>query len=287
MTELSPEELALLQPEPGAADAADAPREAGGPRRRGGRAGHAGTGPGRLPAAAALGAAASPLRTDRGGLGGRAGVDPLASLEVLERLGMDILDPRRGTCCRPPVPRSSRRARGSASTADWSLERIRTAPSQFTLHAWNPAHDLRIGGDWMAFGSVGSAAQRRRPRPRPAGRQQADYQDLIRLCQIARRRPLHRAAIRSSRSTSIRRSAISTPSTTLLTLADKPIHAYSLGRQRNLDAMEMARIARGIDEATLDREPSIFTVINSTRRCGSTCRCATGSSSSRPATRSS
>ena len=49
----------------------------------------------------------------------------------------------------------------------------------------------------------------------------------------------------------------------MLTLADKPIHAYSLGRQRNLDALEMARIARGIDEATLDREPSIFTVINS------------------------
>ena len=39
--------------------------------------------------------------------------------------------------------------------------------------------------------------------------------------------------------------------------------AYSLGRQRNLDALEMVRIARGIDEATLDREPSIFTVINS------------------------
>jgi len=49
----------------------------------------------------------------------------------------------------------------------------------------------------------------------------------------------------------------------MLTLADKPIHAYSLGRQRNLDCLEMARIARGIDEATLDREPSIFTVINS------------------------
>ena len=49
----------------------------------------------------------------------------------------------------------------------------------------------------------------------------------------------------------------------VLTLTDKPIHCYSLGRQRNLDALEMVRIARGIDDATLDREPSIFTVINS------------------------
>src|SRR6185503_18111402 len=44
---------------------------------------------------------------------------------------------------------------------------------------------------------------------------------------------------------------------------DKTFHAYSLGRQRNLDALEMARIARGVDEETLLREPSIFTVINS------------------------
>ena len=44
---------------------------------------------------------------------------------------------------------------------------------------------------------------------------------------------------------------------------DKPIHAYSLGRQRNIDTLEMVRIARGIDADQLDREPSIFTVVNS------------------------
>ncbi len=49
----------------------------------------------------------------------------------------------------------------------------------------------------------------------------------------------------------------------MLTLSDKPIHAYSLGRERNLDAIEMIKIARGIDDATLEREPSLFTVINS------------------------
>jgi trimethylamine--corrinoid protein Co-methyltransferase len=49
----------------------------------------------------------------------------------------------------------------------------------------------------------------------------------------------------------------------MLTLSDKPVHAYSLGRERNLDAIEMVRIARGLDDATLEREPSLFTVINS------------------------
>ena len=49
----------------------------------------------------------------------------------------------------------------------------------------------------------------------------------------------------------------------MLTLSDKPVHAYSLGRERNLDAIEMVKIARGLDDETLEREPSLFTVINS------------------------
>ena len=49
----------------------------------------------------------------------------------------------------------------------------------------------------------------------------------------------------------------------MLTLSDKPIHAYSLGRERIRDGIEMARLARGIDDETLEREPSLFTVINS------------------------
>ena len=49
----------------------------------------------------------------------------------------------------------------------------------------------------------------------------------------------------------------------VLTLTDKALHSYSLGRQRNRDVLEMARIARGVDEATLEREPSVFTVVNS------------------------
>ena len=39
-------------------------------------------------------------------------------------------------------------------------------------------------------------------------------------------------------------------------------HAYSLGRQRILDALEIVRIGRGIDVEQLADEPSLFTVIN-------------------------
>ena len=47
-----------------------------------------------------------------------------------------------------------------------------------------------------------------------------------------------------------------------LTLTDKGLHCYSLGRQRNRDLLAMVRIARGIDAATLLREPSVITVVN-------------------------
>ena len=42
----------------------------------------------------------------------------------------------------------------------------------------------------------------------------------------------------------------------LATLTDKAFHAYSLGRGRNQDALEIARIARGISASQMDAELS-------------------------------
>jgi len=48
----------------------------------------------------------------------------------------------------------------------------------------------------------------------------------------------------------------------LLTLSDKAINAYSLGRDRNRDCLEMVRIARGVSAEQLKTETSLHTVIN-------------------------
>jgi trimethylamine--corrinoid protein Co-methyltransferase len=45
-------------------------------------------------------------------------------------------------------------------------------------------------------------------------------------------------------------------------LTDKPFHAYSLGRERITDGMEIARIARGVSHEQFEREPSVFSIIN-------------------------
>ncbi len=48
----------------------------------------------------------------------------------------------------------------------------------------------------------------------------------------------------------------------VVTLTDKVYLAYSLGRTRILDGLEMTRVARGIDAAQMTREPSLFSTVN-------------------------
>ena len=131
-------------------EAQPAPPAAGGGRE---------TGRAEPPAAAAgLGAATPPLSPDRGRLGRRAGVDPrrLAPGPRRDRHGL----PRAG------VARPAGRRRRDASTRERSAS-ISTAPSSSSgsrprrrrspSTPRNPAHDLAIGGDHVAFGSVASA----------------------------------------------------------------------------------------------------------------------------------
>ncbi len=184
----------------------------------------------------------------------------LASLRILQEIGMDFLDPdARDLLTAAGVELDGARARFDP---DFILDRIKTVPSEFTLHASNPAHNLRIGGNWMAFGSVASAPNvYDMERGRRVGNR-ADYQDLIRLSQMFN--TVHFLGGYPVEPIDIHASVRHLDATfDALTLCDKPIHAYSLGRQRNRDCLEMVRIARGATDAQLDDEPSIFTIINS------------------------
>ncbi|MCP8940210.1 trimethylamine methyltransferase family protein [Alsobacter sp. SYSU M60028] len=185
-----------------------------------------------------------------------------ASLTVLEEIGMDFLHAGARQILREAgaeVSPDSERVRFPRELVE---KQIGLAPRQFTLHARNPARNVTIGGDAVAFCSVASApnvADREGGR-RPGNR--ADYQNLIRLghsldaVHVWGGYPVEPADIHPS----VRHLDALFD---LLTLSDKPIHAYSLGRQRNLDAIELTRIARGVDDATLEVEPSLFTIVNS------------------------
>ena len=49
-----------------------------------------------------------------------------------------------------------------------------------------------------------------------------------------------------------------------LVLTDKVAHAYSLGKERVEDVMEMVKIAGGLSEEEFSAKPHMFTNINST-----------------------
>ena len=185
-----------------------------------------------------------------------------ASLRILEEFGMDFLDAEARELLRAAgaqVEAGSQRVRFERAMV---LERIRTAPATVLLHARNPERHLTVGGNAIAFGSVASAPN---VFDLDGGRRvgnRADYRNLIRLAQSLH--IVHFIAGYPVEPIDIHPSIRHLDATyDALTLSDKAIHAYSLGRQRNRDCLEMVRIARGVDEATLEREPSIFTIINS------------------------
>ena len=185
-----------------------------------------------------------------------------ASLTILEEIGMDFLEPRAreilghaGATLEPGTQRV-RFDRGLV------LDAVAHAPPRFTLHARNPARNLEFGDDWVIFPQVASApncsdADRGR---RPGNHE--DFRNLVRLAQsfdvvhMTGGYPVEPVDLHAS----IRHLDCLSD---FVTLTDKAFHAYSLGAQRNRDALEIVRIGRGIDRATLEREPSLITIINS------------------------
>ena len=138
---------------------------------------------------------------------------------------------------------------------------VATAPAEFTLHAPNPERDLHIGGDVITYTSVASP-----PFVTGLGRDRrdgnrGDYRDLLKLGQVLN--AVHTGAGYPVEPMDLHPSVRHLYAThDMLTLSDKVPFVYSLSRQRNLDAIEMTRIARGVDDTTLQGQPSLYSVIN-------------------------
>ena len=185
----------------------------------------------------------------------------LASLRVLKEIGVDVLHDEARRIMKEhgaDVREDSVRVRFDG---DMLLELISHAPSEFTIHARNPAHDVRFGGNNLVISQMASAPNcsdidnGRRPGNRK------DYQNFLRLAQMHNilnttgGYPVEPIDIHPS----IRHLECIRD---LATLTDKVFHIYSLAKERNLDAIEIARIARGLSHEQLLEEPSVYTIIN-------------------------
>lgn len=182
-----------------------------------------------------------------------------ASLRILRDIGMKVLDAETRTI----YERAGATVRDQHVHLDPAMveELIVTAPAEFTIHSWNPDRSLHIGGDRLAFGTVGSAPNAADlDRGRRTGNR-ADFQDFCRLTQMLDSihflggYPVEPIDVHPS----VRHLHASFD---MLTLTDRIIDVYSLGRRRNLDVIEMVRIVRGRTAEQLDAEPSLFTIVN-------------------------
>jgi trimethylamine---corrinoid protein Co-methyltransferase len=185
----------------------------------------------------------------------------LASLRVLREIGVDVLHEEARAIMKAhgaDVREGSERVRFEG---DMLLDLVANAPSEFTLHARNPAHDLRFGGNNLIFAQMGSAPNcSDLDRGRRSGNRE-DFRNLVKLAQV--HNIIHCTGGYPVEPTDIHPSVRHLECIRdLAVLTDKPFHAYSLGRERNVDAIEITRIARGVTEDQLLSEPSLYTIIN-------------------------
>jgi len=182
-------------------------------------------------------------------------------MRILEEIGMDFLHPEALDilgAAGAKVEAGSQRVRFDRGLIQ---EAVGHAPASYTLHARNRAHNLTMGGSSINFCTVGSAPN---ASDMEGGRRPGCFEDFCNFLRLGQAfnivhlfggypvEPVdlppatrHLDCIRA-----------------FATLSDKVFHGYSLGRTRILDALEMTRIARGIDEAQMLREPSLFTIVN-------------------------
>ncbi len=182
-----------------------------------------------------------------------------ASLKVLSEIGMDFTLPE----ARDMLKKAGASVYGERVRFDPAMieELISSAPSEFNFHARNPDNDQRIGGNSITFGTVASPPN---ASDMDGGRRTGnyhDYKNFLRLGQyfncigFLSGYPVEPIDIHAS----IRHLEALRD---MVLLTDKPFHAYSLGRERIRDGIEIARIGRGISQEQLEREPSLFTIIN-------------------------
>lgn len=185
----------------------------------------------------------------------------LASLRVLKEIGVDVLHEEARRIMKAhgaDVRDGTERVRFDA---DMILELIAHAPSEFTLHARNPAHNVRLGGNNLVFSQMASAPNCSDIDSGRRAGNHADFRNLVRLGQmhnilhVTGGYPVEPVDIHPSiRHLQCLRDFV--------LLTDKAFHAYSLGRERNLDGIEIARIGRGVPMERFVEEPSLLTIIN-------------------------
>ena len=186
----------------------------------------------------------------------------LASLDVLENIGIMVRLPKAREILRNAGQKVDEDTHIVYFDRGFIMEAMSHAPSEFTLHARNPASNVNIGGQDMVFAMVSSTPNATDLDEGRRTGNQKDFRNFLKLAhslnviQSMGGYPVEPIDIHAS----IRHLECGRD---FAQYTDMAPYVYSLGRDRNIDGIEMARIARGISKEQMLQEPSIFTIINS------------------------
>ncbi len=185
-----------------------------------------------------------------------------AAMTILEDIGVEFLN----TEALAILKKAGCKIDGALVKMDreWVMEMVAKAPAEFTITPRNPDRRLPIGGKHLLFGNVSSPPNYfdlEIGKKVSGTREQCA--NLLKLTQFfncihfAGGYPVEPVDIHAS----VRHLDVMFDK---LTLTDKVMHAYSLGKERVEDAMEMVRIAGGLTHEEFDAKPHMYTNINST-----------------------
>ena len=185
----------------------------------------------------------------------------LASLDLLERQGTRVLHAGARQLLSDAGAEVDHESQMVRFDRGLVMEKLALAPAEFTLHARNPAKNFVLGGNHIAFTSVGGPAyctDLDRGRRRGSFAEVCEYLKLVQSLDIihqegggpfetielpaeTRHLDLYLAQIR---------------------LMDKNWQPNALGRERARDAIHMAGLALGLNRDELAARPALFAIIN-------------------------
>ncbi len=180
-----------------------------------------------------------------------------ASMRILEEIGLEFWDDETLDLWQKAGAKVDHAARRVWLDRGLILQTSATAPPTFTWRARNPAHDVPIGGNSIAFGPCGGTVYAsgldfgRRP-----GTTQ-DYENFLKLSQVCH--ALHFASWEQVTAQDVPVSARHLRRLyASFTLTDKAVMEGAHGREITTDAVNMARLVFG----DLSGDPVIGDVIN-------------------------
>jgi len=184
-----------------------------------------------------------------------------ASLTVLQEIGLDVLHDEARAILKEAGADVANDGDRIRFPADLVEAQIGKAPETFQFHSRNPDRTLTYGGDYLVYCAVASAPN---SFDVEGGRRVGNFEDYLNFLRLGQMLPaVHMWGGYPVEPTDVHPSVRHLDALhAMLTMTDKAIHAYSLGTERNLDGIELSRIARGVDHETHNREPSVITIIN-------------------------